>query len=58
MNSYSVTLDYSQYLVQHSMNDPEGKKTTIRRYLVSDTYRYIPGINYCLEKFYKTGPRS
>ncbi len=29
MNSYSVTFDYSQYLVQHLMNDPEGKKTTI-----------------------------
>ncbi len=26
MNSYSVTFDYSQYLVQHSMNNPEGKK--------------------------------
>jgi hypothetical protein len=24
-NSYSVTFGYSQYLVQHSMNDPEGK---------------------------------
>jgi hypothetical protein len=32
-NSYSVTFGYSQYLVQHSMNDPEGKKTTIRCYL-------------------------
>jgi hypothetical protein len=33
MNSYSVTFSYTQYLVQHSMNDPEGKKTTIRCYL-------------------------
>jgi hypothetical protein len=33
-NSYSVTFGYTQYLVQHLMNDPEGKKTTIRRYLV------------------------
>ncbi len=33
MNSYSVTFDYSQYLVQHSMNDPEGKKTHICHYL-------------------------
>jgi len=34
-NSYSVTFGYSQYLVQHSMNDPEDRKTTIRRYLAS-----------------------
>ncbi len=33
-NSYSVTFGYSQYLVQNLMNDPEGRKTTIRRYLV------------------------
>jgi hypothetical protein len=33
--SYSVTFGYTQYLVQHSMNDPEGKKTTICRYLVT-----------------------
>ncbi len=33
MKSYSVTFGYTQYLVLHSMNDPEGKKTTIRRYL-------------------------
>ncbi len=26
MNSYSVTFGYSQYLVQHSMNDTEGNK--------------------------------
>ncbi len=32
-NSYLVTFSYTQYLVQHWMNDPEGKKTTIRRYL-------------------------
>ncbi len=32
-NSYSVTFCYTQYLVQHSMNDPEGKKTTISCYL-------------------------
>ncbi len=34
MNSYLVTFGYSQYLVQHSMNDPEGRKTTICHYLV------------------------
>ncbi len=34
MNSYLVTFGYSQYLVQHSMNNPEGRKTTIRRYLM------------------------
>jgi hypothetical protein len=33
-NSYSVTFDYSYYLVRCSMNKPEGKKTTICRYLV------------------------
>ncbi len=32
-NSYLVTFNYSQYLVQHSLNYPEGKKTTICRYL-------------------------
>jgi hypothetical protein len=32
-NSYSVTFGYTQYLVQHLMNDPEGKKTTIHHYL-------------------------
>jgi len=31
MNSYLVTFNYSQYLIQHSLNDPEGKKTTICR---------------------------
>ncbi len=34
-NSYSVTFDYSQYSVQHLMNNPEGKKTTIRHYLAT-----------------------
>ncbi len=33
MNSYSVTFGYTQYLVQHLMNNPEGKKTTICCYL-------------------------
>ncbi len=33
-NSYSVTFSKSQYLVQHLMNETEGKKTTIRCYLV------------------------
>jgi hypothetical protein len=33
-NSYLVTFGYSQYSVQHSMNNPEDRKTTIRRYLV------------------------
>ncbi len=28
MNSYSVTFDYLQYLVQHSMNNPEAKKNS------------------------------
>ncbi len=32
-NSYSIIFDYSQYSVQHLMNNPEGKKTTIRCYL-------------------------
>ena len=34
-NSYSVTFGYSQYLVIHSRNDPEGRKTTICHYLVT-----------------------
>jgi hypothetical protein len=25
-NSYSITINYSQYLIQHLMNNPEGKK--------------------------------
>jgi hypothetical protein len=33
MNSYSVTFGYTQYLVLHLLNDPEGKKTTICCYL-------------------------
>ncbi len=33
MNGYSVTFGYSQNLVQHLMNDPEGRKTTICHYL-------------------------
>ncbi len=41
MNSYSVTFDYSQYLVQHLMNNPEGKKTTIHRYLDTIHFRRI-----------------
>ncbi len=32
-NSYTVTFGYYQYLVQHSMNNTEGKKTAIRCYL-------------------------
>jgi hypothetical protein len=32
-NSHSVTFGYSQYLVQHLMNDPKGRKTTIHCYL-------------------------
>ncbi len=32
-NSYLVTFSYSQYLIEHSMSDPEGRKTTICRYL-------------------------
>ncbi len=34
-NSYLVTFGYSQHLVQHLMNDPEGRKITIRHYLVT-----------------------
>ncbi len=33
MNSYLVNFGYYQYLVQHLMNDTEGKKTTNRCYL-------------------------
>jgi hypothetical protein len=36
-NRYLVTFGYSQYLVQHLMNDPEGEKTTIGSYLVITT---------------------
>jgi hypothetical protein len=31
MNSYSVTFDYSWYLVRYLMNKPKGKKPTICR---------------------------
>ncbi len=48
-NSYSVTFGYSQYLVQHSMNDPEGIKTTIRRYLVPSTQLPLPRKNKILK---------
>ncbi len=44
MNSYLVTFDYSQYLVQHSMNDPEGRKTTIHRYLIVLALVILDGI--------------
>ncbi len=40
-NSYSVTFNYSQYLVQHSMNNPEGKKTIIRCYLITIVRGFI-----------------
>ncbi len=33
-NSYLGTFGYYQYLVQHLMNDTEGKKTTICHYLL------------------------
>jgi len=33
-NSYLVIFGYTQYLAQHSMNNPEGKKSTIRCYLI------------------------
>ena len=33
MKSYSVTFNYSLYLVRYSMNKPKGKKNTIRCYL-------------------------
>jgi hypothetical protein len=39
MKSYLVTFGFSQYLVQHSMNDTEGKKqlfTVTYCFLVSD----------------------
>ncbi len=45
MNSYSVTFGYSQYLVQHLMNDTKGKKTTICRYLF-----------YCISKLPPSHP--
>jgi hypothetical protein len=38
MNSYSVTFDYSQYWVQHLMNNPKSKKTTIRLLKTQTTY--------------------
>jgi len=38
--SYSVTFDYLWYSVRYSMNKPEGKKTTIRRYLVGRMIDY------------------
>ncbi len=41
MNSYSVTFDYLWYSVRYLMNKPEGKKTTIRRYL-AEPLRYNP----------------
>jgi hypothetical protein len=46
-NSYSVTFGYSQYLVQQSMNDPKGRKTTIRCYLVltRQTRQVVGAIN-------------
>jgi hypothetical protein len=39
MKSYSVTFGYTQYLVLHSINDPKGKKTTIRLYLLTMAFR-------------------
>jgi hypothetical protein len=33
-NSYLVTFDYLQYLVQHSMNNPEGKKNNYSPLLI------------------------
>ncbi len=36
-NGYLVTFGYTQYLVQHLLNDPEGKKTTIRHYLLQSS---------------------
>ncbi len=45
MNSYSVTFGYSQYLVQHSMNDTEGKKTTICCYLEMSVWNLDPVLN-------------
>jgi hypothetical protein len=36
MNSYSVTFDYSEYSVQHLMNNPKGKKQ-----LFTVTYRLL-----------------
>ncbi len=34
VNSYLVTFDYLYYSVRYLVNQPEGKNTTIRRYLV------------------------
>jgi hypothetical protein len=58
-NSYLVTFGYSQYLAQHSMNDPEGKKTTIRHYLIwswlfsclSSNSKWL--LNRALEQYFK-----
>ncbi len=52
--SYSVTSGYSQYFVQHSFNDPEGKKTTICCYLLhmlwGDSIRKLKAPNFVLTK--------
>ncbi len=54
MNSYSVTFGFTQYLVQHSMNNPEGKKTTFRHYLPlsysNSPIGYILTIEICLNR--------
>jgi hypothetical protein len=53
MNSYLVIFSYTQYLVKHSMNDPEGKNTTIRPYLLPSIlilivtkYSFFSLVNY------------
>ncbi len=38
-NTYLVTFDYLKYLVRYCMNKPEGKKTTIRSYLIGPIHK-------------------
>jgi hypothetical protein len=50
INRYSVTFDFSQYSVKHLMNDPEGKKTTIRSSLYWKYYVTLLKTNYLIEE--------
>ncbi len=70
-NSYLVTFDYLQYLVQHSMNNPEGKKTSICCYLIindgrkwclklehhSRVINYAPGVVNYAPRVFNYAPR-
>ena len=55
-NSFLVTFGYTQYLVLHSMNDPEGRKTTIHCYLLS--YRGTLIFIKSLFKFAQVGEQN